>query len=86
MTTTTTTEPLTTGPTEEISYSLEDADPQEDNLTHVVFKGDDLKGFVLGTPVRALCGRVWVPSKTPDPKNVCKPCLKVLESFSSLGQ
>jgi hypothetical protein len=36
---------------------------------------------VLGTPVTALCGHVWVPSRNPEQHPVCSRCVEVLKAM-----
>jgi hypothetical protein len=38
--------------------------------------------MVLGTPVIALCGKVWVPSRDPERFPVCPECKKIWEGMS----
>ena len=35
----------------------------------------------MGTPVVALCGKVWVPSRAPEKFPVCPECKEVWESL-----
>jgi len=36
----------------------------------------------MGTPIMALCGKVWVPSRDPKKYPICPECKKLLESLS----
>ena len=38
------------------------------------------EAMVLGTPVVALCGKVWVPSRDPEQFPVCPECKEIWES------
>jgi hypothetical protein len=33
-----------------------------------------MKGYVLGEPVTALCGKTWVPNRDPKRFPVCPDC------------
>ena len=35
----------------------------------------------MGTPVVALCGKVWVPSRAPEKFPVCPECKEIWESM-----
>ena len=35
----------------------------------------------MGTPVVALCGKVWVPSRAPEKFPVCPECKEIWESL-----
>ena len=50
-----------------------------ERFAHYVDKSKVTEAMVLGSPVVALCGKVWVPSR--DPKNfpVCPMCQELYE-------
>jgi hypothetical protein len=50
-----------------------------ERFAHYVDKDKATEAMVMGTPVVALCGKVWVPSR--DPKNfpVCPMCKELFE-------
>jgi hypothetical protein len=37
------------------------------------------EAYVLGTPLEALCGHVWVPSRDPKRYPTCGPCSDIAE-------
>ena len=55
--------------------------------SHIVDRGDDprpataiiLDAMVNGTPLTALCGYIWVPSRDPNQFPVCPKCLEIFE-------
>lgn len=59
--------------------SLEDGD--HERFSHYVSKDKLTDAMVMGTPVVALCGKVWVPSRDPERFPVCPECKKVWESL-----
>lgn len=48
-----------------------------DRFKHYVKKGDDVKGYAMGEPIQALCGKLWVPSKSYDKYPLCQSCVEV---------
>ncbi len=54
-----------------------------DRFSHYAQKDKLTEAMVLGTPVVALCGKVWVPSRDPQKYPVCPACKQVWESMSS---
>jgi hypothetical protein len=48
--------------------------------THFVRAGQDAidGAHLLGTPVEAACGKVWVPSRDPDAFPLCPSCLTAI--------
>lgn len=44
-----------------------------------------LEARVMGTPVEALCGHVWVPSRDPKQLPVCPKCAGVYDMYKAYG-
>lgn len=68
---------------------LEDGPPA---VAHIVKVGPGesaaakiLEARVSGTPVEALCGFVWVPSRDPRSLPVCPACKEVYELYRSFN-
>lgn len=47
-------------------------DPGE--LAHIVMKEDQMRGYMTGEPIKALCGKVWVPTRDYQGLPVCQRC------------
>jgi hypothetical protein len=69
-------------------------DGDHERMAHIVLEGFKPKegdfvptgptvveGIVNGTPVRALCGKVWVPSRDPKRYPLCPTCKEIAESM-----
>jgi hypothetical protein len=54
-----------------------------ERFSHYVKKDKIVESAVMGTPVVALCGKVWVPGR--DPKNfpVCPTCKEIHDKLKS---
>ncbi|MCL1840885.1 MAG: DUF3039 domain-containing protein [Propionibacteriaceae bacterium] len=52
-----------------------------DRFSHYVPRAKLTEALVMGTPVRALCGKMWVPSRDPERFPVCPTCKKIWESM-----
>lgn len=52
-----------------------------ERFSHFVPKNKLTEAMVMGTPVVALCGKVWVPSRNPDRYPVCPECKEIWESL-----
>lgn len=52
-----------------------------ERLSHYVPKDKLMEAMVNGTPVIALCGKVWVPSRDPQKYPVCPECKEIWESM-----
>jgi hypothetical protein len=53
-----------------------------ERFSHYVEKDKLTEAMVMGTPVVALCGKVWVPSRAPEKFPVCPDCKEIWESLS----
>jgi hypothetical protein len=56
-----------------------------ERFSHYVDKAKLTEAMVIGTPVIALCGKVWVPSRNPDRYPVCPECKEIWASLSPGG-
>ena len=56
-------------------------DGDHDRFAHYTRRADANRAYVEGTPVRALCGKVWVPSRDPSRYPVCPECAKIREQL-----
>lgn len=52
-----------------------------ERLSHFVEKDKLTEAMVMGTPVVALCGKVWVPSRSPEKFPVCPDCQEIWDSL-----
>jgi len=59
--------------------ALDDGD--HDRFSHYAEKRKLTEAMVMGTPIVALCGKVWVPSRDPKKYPVCPTCKEIWESL-----
>lgn len=67
-----------------ISPQITDPDQELDEpiFAHIIDRGDDerpawaiiLEASVNGTPITAICGYIWVPSRDPEKHPLCPKC------------
>ena len=57
-----------------------------ERFSHIVPKDKIVESAVTGSPVVALCGKVWVPSRDPRKFPVCPTCKEVFESDAMHGE
>ncbi|MFM2412394.1 MAG: hypothetical protein RLZZ587_727 [Actinomycetota bacterium] len=68
----------------ELEKLLEDDNVDEgdhDKFSHYVPKDKILESAVTGKPVRALCGKKWLPNSNPDRFPVCPSCKEIYEKL-----
>ncbi|MGN7213339.1 DUF3039 domain-containing protein [Brachybacterium paraconglomeratum] len=56
-------------------------DGDHDRFAHYVRKDKITQAALGGTPVIALCGKVWVPGRDPDKYPVCPECKEIYEGI-----
>jgi hypothetical protein len=81
--------------TEVVVHSTTELDEGDhDRFTHIVLEGYTPKdgefvalnnsvvdGMINATPVRALCGKIWVPGRDPQKYPLCPSCKEIAESL-----
>jgi hypothetical protein len=71
-----------------------DLEGDHEKMSHIVLEGVDTEdgdfvpagptvaeGIIMGTPVRALCGKVWVPRSDPKRYPLCPTCKEIAEKM-----
>jgi hypothetical protein len=88
-----TTEPTVLEPSGATTTVTEERTETEDGpVAHIVKtkRGEDAAAKVLaaridGTPLEALCGHVWVPSRDPKQLPVCQRCKDLYELYRAVN-
>jgi hypothetical protein len=63
---------------------LIDLDLDEDSkegFAHYAESSEVTEGYIMGTPVIALCGKIFVPSRDPLKLRVCPICKQIAEAL-----
>ncbi|MGE5135548.1 MAG: DUF3039 domain-containing protein [Gemmatimonadota bacterium] len=60
---------------------LSTGDGDHERFAHYVIKDKIVESSVTGTPLVALCGKVWVPSRDPKRYPVCPDCKRIYEGL-----
>ncbi len=82
---------LRRAPAVEVLERLEPTlDGDHERMTHIVLEGytpeggdfvpvgnSVVEGMVNGTPVRALCGKIWTPGRDPKRYPLCPSCAEI---------
>ena len=54
-----------------------------EKFSHVVVPASAVtEAYITGTPVTALCGKTWVPTR--DPNRVCPTCKEILDAARAM--
>jgi hypothetical protein len=57
-----------------------DKDDSE-HFAHYAEKAKVTEGYIMGTPVIALCGKVFIPFRDPEKLRVCPDCKEILDAL-----
>ena len=60
-------------------------DGDHERFAHYVDKDKIVESAVTGTPVIAICGKVWVPNRDPKKFPICPDCKRIYESLPEGG-
>jgi hypothetical protein len=64
---------------ERIDHRLDGGD--HERFAHYANKNEIMKAHVEGTPIVALCGKMWVPSRDPKKFPVCPDCKRIYDDL-----
>lgn len=65
--------------TERPTENVEEGD--HERCAHIVVpKSAVTEAYITGTPVRAICGKLWTPNRDPEQFPVCQGCIDVYET------
>ena len=78
------------GGTDTLDRELEELLNQEqveegdhERFSHYAPKNKIMESALSGKPVRALCGKLWTPSRDPEKFPVCPTCKEIYEGLKS---
>ena len=52
-----------------------------ERFSHYVDKNKVMESALTGKPVRALCGKKWVPNRDPEKFPICPTCKEIHATF-----
>lgn len=64
---------------------LQHGDGDHERYAHYVQKEKIMQSATSGSPVVALCGKVWVPGRDPKRYPVCPMCKEIYETMTKGG-
>ncbi len=56
-----------------------------DKFAHYARKNDITEAMVTGKAVTAICGKKWVPTRSPDDFPVCPDCKRIYDQLKPAG-
>ena len=65
----------------ETSLDTQLDDKGNEIFAHYAEKVSTTAGYVMGTPVQALCGKVFVPFRNPEKLRICPACKEIMDAL-----
>lgn len=62
----------------DVKTSTNSGEPTEAHIAEASFVTE---GYVMGTPIEAICGKVFVPSRNPDNFPLCGSCKEIADAL-----
>jgi len=53
----------------------------EEKFAHYADSTEVTEGYIMGTPVIALCGKIFIPSRDPKKYRVCPICQEIADGL-----
>lgn len=66
----------------ELLEKTKEQDASDSNqFAHYAEAAEVTEGYIMGTPVIALCGKVFVPSRDPEKLRICPACKEIVDAL-----
>ena len=69
-----------------VDRALSPPDLQSGKTAHIIRKKDEMRGYMMGEEVEALCGHRFIPTREPYQYPVCDACKAALNALSEAEQ
>ncbi len=69
----------------DVDEQLSNDDGDHERFAHYVEKAKIVESAVTGAPVKALCGKVWIPNRDPSRFPICPDCERIHGSLPRGG-
>jgi len=57
------------------------SDNDDEHFAHYADAAKVTEGYIMGTPVIALCGKVFIPSRNPERLRICPSCKEIMDAL-----
>jgi hypothetical protein len=65
----------------ELDLDRQSVDSYKNRFSHYAESTSVTEGYVLGTPVLAICGKVFIPSRDPEKFPLCPICKEIADAL-----
>jgi uncharacterized Zn-finger protein len=74
---------MTTHSNLDLETHINISDGDHEKFAHYVDRNDATESMVYGHPIMALCGKIWVPTRSADKFPICPLCKKIYDLIPS---
>ena len=67
------------------TFHKEETQTGKGKVAHYAKRTKVTEGYVLGTPLEALCGKIFVPTQNPESLAVCGECKAVYDDDEAIN-
>ncbi len=72
---------MSTDVLEDVNTDIKNDDSDEEQFAHYAESASVTEGYIMGTPVIALCGKVFIPFRNPEKLRVCPSCKEIMDAL-----
>ncbi len=72
---------MSTNVLEDVNTDVKNDDNDDEQFAHYAESASVTEGYIMGTPVIAICGKVFVPSRNPERLRVCPICKEIMDAL-----
>ncbi len=72
---------MSTDVLEDVNTDVKNDDNDDEQFAHYAESASVTEGYIMGTPVIAICGKVFVPSRNPERLRVCPICKEIMDAL-----
>lgn len=72
---------MSTDVLEDVNTDIKNDDNDEEQFAHYAESASVTEGYIMGTPVIALCGKVFIPFRNPEKLRVCPSCKEIMDAL-----
>jgi hypothetical protein len=64
---------------EDTSVNTDTEDNNEEHFAHYAESAEVTEGYIMGTPIIALCGKIFIPFRNPEKLRICPSCKEIMD-------
>jgi hypothetical protein len=66
---------------EKLDFKMDEDSEESNQFAHYAEAAEVTEAYVMGTPIVALCGKIFVPFRNPEKLPVCPICKEIVDAL-----